>query len=462
MRLLVFKKSAITILALFLALVLVACGGSDESTSSGGGSAINAGESETTDGADEITLRITSWDNQFRYRFEEVVELPDGVNVQWIINEFGPIYTNEVIRMLQNDEIDIFATEIGFTMQFLDTDLVMDVRDLGFTDEHLSNMFEYTLQAATGNDGIIRGVAWEANPGAFIYRRSIAIEVFGTDDPEVIQGYLQDWAAFNLAAERLYDHGHQIVAGPMDPFRTFSNNIANPWVNENDEIIIDPNMMLWVDQSAEFIERGFSRPGVGLWSGEWSQGVNPSDDQTAVFGYFHAPWGINFVMLGQSLDVQEENGGVAELGNGTFGDWAAVAGPEGFFWGGKWIHGASASQHQELIADIMHQMTSNEDNLRTFTNEFSDFVNNRNVVAEIANSDFGSGFLGGQNHIALLAQAVDTIDISWVGAFDERVISVFGASFADYFEGMISREEALDNFFDTVMIYHPNLRRPSD
>ena len=452
------KRNVSMIVALFVAFLLVACGGDDAPVTND----TNGTEAEQPTTTDEITLRITSWDDQFRYRFEEVVNLPDGVNIQWIINEFGPTYTNEVIRMLQSNEIDLFATEIGFTMQFLDTDLVMDVRELGFTDEHLSNMFEYTLQAATGNDGVLRGVAWEANPGLFVYRRSIAKEVFGTDDPEIIQGYLQDWDAFNDAAEALYAHGHQIVAGPNDAFRTFSNNIANPWVNENSEIIIDPNMMLWVDQTVDFIERGFLRPGVGLWSGEWAQGVNPGPDQTAVFGYFHAPWGINFVMAGQSLDVQEQDGGVAEFGNGTFGDWAAVPGPEGFFWGGKWIHAAAASEHQDLIADIMHQMTTNEDNLRTFTNEFSDFVNNRTVVDEIANSDFGAAFLGGQNHIELLAEAVDTIDISWVGAFDERVISVFGASFSDYFEGIISREEALDNFFEVVSTYHPNLNRPNE
>ena len=455
------KRSMAVVAALFVALLLVACGGDDTPAETNGDddNGDDTGEVvDTPEVAGDIVLSITAWNDQFRYRFEDVVELPEGVTVNWIINpNEGNVFQNELIRMLPAGEIDMFVVEVDHIAQFIDSDLVSDVRGIGITDEELSNMFDYTLEVATGEDGTLRGVAWEANPGLFVYRRSIAEEVFGTDDPDVIQGYVEDWAAFEAAAETLYEHGVQMVAGHADTYRTFSNNIATPWVNENNEIVIDPHMMAWVDQTYNFTTNGFASPGVGLWSGEWSQGVNPGEDQTPVFGYFHAPWGISFVMRDQSLDEQ----GVFEYGNGTFGDWAAVPGPEGFFWGGTWIMGASASPHQDLIADIMRQMTVDQDNLRTFTENFGDFVNNAAVVEEVANDpEFGEAFLGGQNHIALLADAVDTIDMSHVGPFDQAITEAFQGAWGDYFEGIVSREEALDNFFDTVTTLHPHLSRP--
>ncbi|MCL2559097.1 MAG: ABC transporter substrate-binding protein [Turicibacter sp.] len=457
-----WKRSLAFMAILFAALILVACGDSDDTPADDNGDdngdeVIDAPET----GDDEIVLNFAHWNDQVVQRFEEVVVLPDNVTINWI---WAPnddnVYQQELIRMLPAGELDLFVAEVDYIAQFTESDLVADVRDLGLTDADLSYMFQYTLDVATGPDGALRGVSWEANPGLFIYRRSIAYDVFGTDDPDVIQGYVQDWATFEASAAVLYEQGVRMVAGYADTYRTFSNNVTEPWVNEDNEIIIDPHMMSWVDQTYRFIDQGFAGVGVGLWSGEWSQGVNPGDT-TPVFGYFHAPWGISFVMRDQSLDVQLADGGEEEVGNGTFGDWAAVPGPEGFFWGGTWIMAYSGSPHQELIADIMRQMTVDQDNLRTLSENFGDFVNNSAVVEDVANDpDFGSAFLGGQNHIALLADAVETIDMSHVGAFDQAITSAFQGAWGDYFEGIVTREEALDNFFETVTTFHPHLRRP--
>jgi len=123
----------------------------------------------------------------------------------------------------------------------------------------------------------------------------------------------------------------------------------------------------------------------------------------------------------------------------------------------------SGSPHAAYIADIMRQLTVDADNLTVFTNEFGDFVNNRAVVEAVANDpDFAFGFLGGQNHIALLADAVDTIDMSHVGPFDQAITEAFQGAMGDYIEGIVTIEEALDNFFSTVTTLHPHLRRPAN
>ena len=459
-----FKKITLFAVALLAAFVLVACGNNDETPTTNndnGGSDIVTPAPTPTPGGEDIVLNITAWNDQFRYRFEEVVVLPEGVSVNWIINpNEGNVFQNELMRRLPLGEIDMFVVEVDHIAQFTDTDLVADVTTLGLTAADLANMYQYTLDVATGADGAVRGVAWEANPGLFIYRRSIAQEVFGTDDPDVIQGYLANWDLFTEAAHRVAAEGHLMVAGHADTYRTFSNNLSTPWVNENNEIIIDPHLMTWVENTNYFARNGFLTPGDGLWSPGWSQGVNPEPGAPGVFGYFHAPWGISFVMSGQSLDDQDAP---HELGNGTFGDWAAVPGPEGFFWGGTWIMAYSGSPHAALLGDIMRQMTVDEDNLTNLSEEFGDFVNNSNVIERLANDpDFGNAFLGGQNHIALLAEAVHTIDMSNVGPFDQAITEAFQGAMGDYIEQIVTMEEALNNFFETVSTLHPHLRRPAN
>ena len=51
---------------------------------------------------------------------------------------------------------------------------------------------------------------------------------------------------------------------------------------------------------------------------------------------------------------------------------------------------------------------------------------------EIANSDYSSAFLGGQNHIALFAEAAAKIDMSNAGPYDQGLNESFQNAFKDY------------------------------
>ena len=50
------------------------------------------------------------------------------------------------------------------------------------------------------------------------------------------------------------------------------------------------------------------------------------------------------------------DGSIANLGG-----WGATVGPQGFFWGGTWICGATGTDNPTIVGDIMKQMTCNAD-----------------------------------------------------------------------------------------------------
>ena len=46
-----------------------------------------------------------------------------------------------------------------------------------------------------------------------------------------------------------------MLSGYDDAYRVFSNNVSAPWVDSNNKIVIDNNIMKWVDQTKLFTEK---------------------------------------------------------------------------------------------------------------------------------------------------------------------------------------------------------------
>ena len=449
-----------------LVVFLVACGGSDEPPAAGGGDAGGGTGGGGGGGApapgETVTLNFHAWNDQVQQRFEATVTLPEGVYVNWVItpNEANA-YQIHINNLLLNNpgEIDLFAAEVDHIRNYTFPDITMDVvGDIGLTAADLANMYEFTLQAASDANGIVRGVSWEANPGLFLYRRSIALEVFGTDDPVYIQSRVGTWDGFIEVAHIMAEHGYQMLSGFDDSYRVFANNMANPWVDENNVIVIDPLIHEWIDQTVYFTDNNFNNRS-SLWDSVWT---SDQGSGSTVFGFFYSTWGIAFTLLANSLDTPVAEGGLLEVGNGLFGDWAAVHGPASWNWGGTWIMAPSSSTaDRELLRSIMYQMTVSEDGLMTIADQFGDFVNSSRLMGEVAaDPDFGNPFLGGQNHIALFVDTAPYITMDNISQFDQALTSAVQTAMTDYFNGIVTREQAWDNFFIHATTLHPHLKRP--
>lgn len=130
-----------------------------------------------------------------------------------------------------DDKIDIFLIEADYALKYVDSDYTLDVKkDIGLTDDDLKDQYQYTKDIVTV-DGVQKGTTWQATPGLFAYRRSIAEDVLGTDDPTEVQAALSDWDKFNDVAEKAAAKGYKMLSGYDDSYRTFSNNVSAGWVD---------------------------------------------------------------------------------------------------------------------------------------------------------------------------------------------------------------------------------------
>jgi hypothetical protein len=419
-------------------------------------------------------LNIWCWNEEFQSRFNKyypdvkevasdksTTTLKDGTTVKWTINESKDNnYQNKLDAALQTQDsaaadskIDIFLVEADYALKYVNAEQTLDVKkDIGLTDSDLANQYKYTQDIVTSKDGALKGVTWQATPGLFAYRRSIAKAVLGTDDPDKVQESLSSWDKFNNTAEQVKTKGYKMLSGFDDSYRVFSNNVSAGWVNGT-TVNVDANIMNWVKQTKDFTSKGYNNK-TKLWDDAWAKDQGPS---SKVFGFFYSTWGINFTLEGNSLKTPVSEGGKEQKGNGIYGDWAVCKGPQSWYWGGTWICGCKGTDNIGTIKKVMTSLTCDKDIMTKITKDTQDYTNNKAAMDAIASSDFKSDFLGGQNHIKLFAEVAPKIDMSKAGAYDQGCNEAIQTAFHDYFNGTVTLDKAKENFTKAIKTKYPEL-----
>ena len=315
------------------------------------------------------------------------------------------------------------------------------VKDLGITDADLANQYQYTKDVVTDSNGNLKGVSWQGCPGVLIYNREAA-KVLGTDDPAEVQKSVSDWDTFTATAEKMKAAGYNMVSSVNDTYRVYSNNVSSKWVQDG-KIVIDDNLMKWVDDSKKMVDAKETGT-FDLWSDDWSKGFYPDGK---VFCYFGPAWLINFSM------AADTDGSIANQGG-----WGATEGPQGFFWGGTWICGATGTDNASLVKDIILKMTTDEDIMKEIVVADDDFVNNKPAMeAMAADTSYQSKVLGGQNPLAMFCAGAEKIDLSNLSAYDQGCNEEFQHAMKNYFDGKASLDDALDLFYKGVEEKYPEL-----
>lgn len=427
---------------------------------SAGGNKGGSGNGDAASAEQGKVFNIYCWNEEFKTRITdhyadyEEVDATTGkigdITVKWNITPSDDnAYQNNLDATLlkqadasADDKIDMFLVEADYALKYVDSDYTMPIKDLGITDADLSKQYQYTKDVVTDSDGVLKGLSWQGCPGVLFYNRAAAKEVFGTDDPSEVQKYVKDWDTFNKTAATLKDAGYSIMSTVNDSYRVYSNNVSSPWVVDG-KINIDDNIMNWVDDSKELVDAEETNT-YELWSDDWSKGFYP---EGKVFCYFGPAWLVNFSMAADT-----------EGSIGYEGGWGATEGPQGFFWGGTWICAAEGTDNTDLIKDIMLTMTTDDEVMKEIVVDDDDFVNNQDVMNEMAeDTSYSSKILGGQNPIGIYCAGVENLDLSNLSPYDQGCNEEFQNAMKNYFEGSATKDEALNLFYKAVVEKYPEL-----
>ena len=336
---------------------------------------------------------------------------------------------------------DVFVGEQAWVKRWIVQDVWENLSAEPYHAEALvADHFEYVKDLVRDDDGNIRGLTWQATPGAVFYRRSIAGEVFGTDDPAEISGLMADIDSFlDMGRTIKAETGAYLVPSVDDIQRLFFFNKRQPWVVDG-RLIIEDIVMEYLDVARTIRDEGLDAR-YDMWTGEWFSAMNEN-----VFCYVMPTWGLFFVIEPNAED--------------SFGDWAAAHGPASYMWGGTWLGIAKASDNKDLAWEFIKFMTTDRDFLKEWAYRSGDFVSDRAVVEEIV-GDYSREFLGGQNHYEYFYEEAKRLGAAgWaerVTHYDEDIQNEFLIAMKEYANGTMTKDEALQSFKDAVVSLYPEI-----
>ncbi len=348
------------------------------------------------------------------------------------------------------DAPDIYAAESAFILKYSQGDAyqyAMPYEDLGIdvaAATKAADIAQYTIDIGTNPDGKLVGLGYQATGGAFIYRRSIAKDVWGSDDPAVVGEKIGagsgSWDQFFAAAAELKAKGYGIVSGDGDIWHAVENSSDQGWIVDG-KLTIDPKREAFLDLSKELKDNGYHNDTTD-WTDAW-YGDMKGEGAQGILGFFGPAWLINYVLAGNSGD--------------TYGDWAVSVSPIGFFWGGTWILANKDTTKKDAVKQIIEWITLDctEDGLQymwangTFNGEggTKDCVGSGTVMA-MSNGELE--FLGGQDMFDIFVPANQYANGKNLTQYDEKINSLWREQVREYSAGNKTREQAIADFKQNV------------
>ena len=351
------------------------------------------------------------------------------------------------------DAPDIYAAEAAFILKYAQGDAseyAAAYEDLGIDVAAKlaeADIAQYTVDIGTRpSDGKLVGLGYQATGGAFIYRRSIAKDVFGTDDAtevgKILGAGTNSWDSFWAAAEQLKAKGYGIVSGDGDIWHAFENSSDKGWIVDG-KLYIDPKREAFFDASKTLMDNGYHND-TQDWQDAWFADMK-DEGPKGIFGFFGPAWLVNYTLA--------PNCGGEAVGEGTYGDWGVCAPPIGFFWGGTWVLANKDTTKKEAVAKLIEWITldSSEDGLQykwangTLNGEggTKDCVASGTVMSK---SNGELDFLGGQNMFEAFVPANAYANGKNLTQYDETINSYWRDAVREYTSGNLSKEDAIAAF----------------
>lgn len=456
------KLFSVLLCASMIVTLFAGCGGGgQETTGDAAGTEVASG---TTDSGKE-KLRVMSFTDEVPNMIQKYIDTHPDFPYELetvIVATTDGLYQPALDQALAaggEEAPDIYCAEAAFILKYAQGDAsgyAAPYADLGIdVDAAIENadIAQYTIDIGTNTDGQLVALGYQATGGAFIYRRSVAIDTWGTDDPAVVAekigGGTGSWDQFFAAAEELKAKGYGIISGDGDLWHAVENSSDQGWIVDG-KLNIDPKREAFLDLSKTLKDNGYHND-TQDWQDAWFADMKGVGEKE-VLGFFGPAWLINYTIAPNCGDDEA----TAER-EGTYGDWAVCEPPIGFFWGGTWVLANKDTDKAEAVGDIIEWITldTSETGLQymwangTLNGEggTKDAVASGTVMS-VSNGDLE--FLGGQNMFEVFVPANAYANGKNLTQYDETINTYWRDQVRAYTAGEKTREQAIADFKQQV------------
>lgn len=460
------KKLTAMVLAGIMTLSLTACGNGKSNNSSDGNKAdSSAAASKTDSNSNEVSggevsdkdkatngesLVIWTLADDLK-QFAERYSNETGVDIQ--VEVIAPAdYSTKLTSALgaKSKEVDVIVGEPQMLLNFFEAGFFADLSELDADAQN--QIVDYVYEAGKDDNGVLRALSYQVTPGAIIYRRDLAKEIFGTDDPDAMSEKFKDFDTILETAQEVKDAGYRIFSDSGN-LRWYANAGA-AWVEDGVLQVSDAKLgymdaavKLYQDELVAFAPE-WSAAWYASMAGELPLDAGWSDladlngaEMTQVFSYSLPSWGALIVR-----DNANEN-------KGNFG---ICSGPCSYFGGGTFIGVSEYSEHKDTATDFVKFCTLNEDTAQWWLETSNgDVVSNKAVLE--ANKDYENESFGNQKTYEFYSKEAENIDYSVVTKYDDTIGNYWGASIEAIQKGEMTKEEAIEDFYMQVETTFPEI-----
>lgn len=360
------------------------------------------------DSAPRPILKVVSVSDNIVTEIEDFEKLTHAEVQVDVIDING--FTQLLLGELQNEgeSPDVILLESADLQNPQLTPYLLDLTELDATMglKNSQNIDVYTK--GLDKDDHLIGVTYQMNPIGFFYRRSLAREVLGTDDPNSIQGILSDYSRINRVANTFAARDIKFLPN-IYAFRYFQNINHTSWLDDSGMYKVDTGKIEFLNS----LKQLKADQAVGFateWSDDWLKGMytgltDEQNNEFRVFGYVLPSWGLQNVLMlvgpenaedklaNQELNVSNEE---IKVFNPTIGDWAVVPVNQAGFFGGEYLSIVKGSDQLELAKQFVQYMVADTTHLKVWSQQSHQLFAD-NTINDLQPFTEETLFLGGQD-----------------------------------------------------------------
>lgn len=310
--------SVLVCLMLVLMAVLSGCGKeADNSQQKAGGGSNNSGEP-----SGKVT--IWGWDRTWfegtAAKFNE--KYPD------IQLDYVDVAAKDYLKKVQTsvasgtDLPDIIWGEIAFRGALFQLNVLDDLSAEPYNFD-TTNLLDFELPLLQNAKGQLLGLEQSGSPGAMAYKRNLAKEYFGTDDPKQLAQMFPDWETFIKKGQEVTQKSGgkvSMLGSLMDAYTILSNQGTVPVVDGSK---VNQEEILKLLKTLQQMRDMKTDAKLDMWSPSW----NASYSQDNVIFYPAANWSPEFVIKPNDKDssgrwgLMLPPGGAYPYGGTSIGIW---------------------------------------------------------------------------------------------------------------------------------------------
>lgn len=339
---------------------------------------------------EEIT--VWSFTDEAGYAIEKFEEKYPDIKVNFV-NIPGNFYITKLKSALQTTSKapDVFMIENANIRELIDVPYLENLSSSPYNaNELIPEQYPFVQANEKDSEGHIRAIGYQGTPGGIYYRRDLAKEYLGTDDPGKVGEQIGTWEDIFEIGERVQqESGNKVHA--LANWNAISNSYDGiPWVKDG-KLVIDPTYMEVLDLVREARQRK-----VLAEYEEGSAGHAASMQKGEVMFYPGATWALQYTFKANAPDTE--------------GLWGLAPGPSSFSAGGTYIAMYSQSEKKDAAWKFIKFYNFDHDFLSELAKEQDYFTSNMVVNDQLAPS-VTSAYLGGQKHFEFFSEAAKQVPV---------------------------------------------------